>query len=272
MPPARLAGTRGCRAPGEVRWQRILLNTYMSMKTATAVCWLCGKNAPLTKEHIPARRAFNSAERPLTLQRVAASSHADGILRWEDDRTYTDGFSRASLCLECIQRSGRRFVNSYLALTDQIAHVSRHTQCGRFIQVNVRNPSLVLRQVLHQFVTANGREFVERNVWIRDFIVDPKRRSLPEDVFVYLYAMKEQSMRITGIGGTVFLDKNKFAVLSEFSFWPLGTVLSFNRLEDWHLSDVSHWAGANKGDTCAVNLCMSHTISPSFIDSVLLQT
>ena len=230
-------------------------------------CWLCNQEAALTLEHIPARRSFNTSGHTLRLQQVSKRSTKDGVLIWEDGERYTDGFARLSLCLSCNQRSGRSFVSPYGALTDAVAKLGQRVPCGfRFLVPKVKSPNLVLRQVLHQFVTANGIKFVEANPWIRTFLMDRTIRSLPADVFVYVFAMKEKKMRITGIGGTVFFDLQRIVVLSEFSFWPLGTVLSFHRLNDVHLTDITEWADAGKKDSRDLTLSMCHAIAPAFVD------
>jgi hypothetical protein len=106
----------------------------------------------------------------------------------------------------------------------------------------VRNPQLILRQVLLQFVSANGASFVNANPWIKQFLLARRASPLPEDVYVYLFATQTRGFRTTGVSGHVLIDKGQYRVVSEFTHWPLGTVLSFTDLSDERLLPIARWS------------------------------
>jgi hypothetical protein len=121
---------------------------------------------------------------------------------------------------------------------------------------SVRNPQLILRQVLLQFVSANGASFVSPNPWIRDILLSRRAASLPEGVHIYLFATQTRGFRTSGVSGHVLIDRGRYRVVSEFSHWPLGTVLSFTDLSDERLLPIARWSEVpfNSKETIEVTL------------------
>ena len=107
---------------------------------------------------------------------------------------------------------------------------------------SVRNPQLILRQVLLQFVSANGASFVKANPWIKPFLLSRGACRLPGDVYIYLFATQSRGIRTTGISGHVRVEKDDYRIVSEFTHWPLGTVLSFSNLIGEPLFSVTEWS------------------------------
>ena len=66
-------------------------------------------------------------------------------------------------------------------------------------------------------------------------------QSIPEDIGVYLYASNIEGCRRTGISSHFDLARNERNIISEFSFWPIGTVMSFGRLSHSELAPIHHW-------------------------------
>jgi hypothetical protein len=211
------------------------------VESAQTRCWLCGSLGPLTAEHIPPRSAFN--DRPVVVQRVSADAVAAGYVAWEDAEEQQQGHSLQSLCTKCNHRGGRTFVPSYKDFIRQIAmQVSTRIPLKDVRVKAVRNPQLILRQVLLQFVSANGASFVNANPWIKQFLLARRASPLPEDVYVYLFATQTRGFRTTGVSGHVLIDKGQYRVVSEFTHWPLGTVLSFTDLSDERLLPIARWS------------------------------
>jgi hypothetical protein len=204
-------------------------------------CWLCGSVEPLTAEHIPPRSAFN--DRPVIVQRVSPDAIAAGYVAWKDEERQQQGHSLLSLCTKCNRRGGRSFVPSYKDLAHKVARqVSTRIPLKEIRVTSVRNPQLILRQVLMQFVSANGESFVNANPWIREFLLARRANPIPEDVFVYLFATQTRGFRTSGVSGHVLIEKGQYRVVSEFTHWPLGTVLSFTDLSDEPLLPITKWS------------------------------
>jgi hypothetical protein len=204
-------------------------------------CWLCRKSTPLTREHTPPKSAYNSE--PVILQRLSEEALERGYIAWEDGAKYEDGHYRKSLCDRCNRLGGRVFVPSYSEFVRQIAAKVSSRIPLRSVEIDsIRNPQLVFRQILMQFVSSNGASFVAANPWIQQFLLTRKVCQLPKDVNLYIFATQTRGMRTTGIGGQILLDKLTYRVMSEFTYWPLGTVLSFTELNDEPLACITHWS------------------------------
>jgi hypothetical protein len=204
-------------------------------------CWLCSTFGDLTEEHIPPHSAFN--ECPLLLRAISERSRETGTLTWDSGRLHQRGLSVRSLCASCNSRAGRRFAPSYIRLVKTIAErVGNIREQHQLTIQRIEKPALLLRQVVQQFVTANGATFVQANPWVRTFLRPELRQNLPDDVFIYLFATNRPCARMTGMSGHVYAGKNQVRVVSEFTFWPVGTVLSYGDLADKRLAAIHHWS------------------------------
>jgi len=93
-----------------------------------------------------------------------------------------------------------------------------------------------------QFVSANGPNFVDANSWVKDLLFSRQAMALPSDVRLYIFATQTRAMRTSGVSGHVRADKRDYRVVSEFTFWPLGSVLSYSDLSDEPLLEISDWS------------------------------
>jgi hypothetical protein len=201
-------------------------------------CWLCGKYGKLSKEHIPPESAFNDC--PLLLMKVKKRTSE---LAWEPRDSFTRGIWFRSLCERCNNKYGSKYGEAYVGLVRSVADRIGDVPHFHMISIlGVRRPLAILKQVLLQFVTANGPKFVQTNDWVAPFVREPKNQQFPRDVGVYLFASNTRGSRNSGVSGHV-LSGGRTNIVSEFSFWPLGTVMSFGgELADDRLTPIHHWA------------------------------
>ena len=93
-----------------------------------------------------------------------------------------------------------------------------------------------------QFVTANGPGFVRANEWVAPFIRSRTNTIIPKDVGIYLFASNRRGMRKTGVSGHIDLNTSSDKkTVAEFTFWPLGTIISFGELTDNRLTPIHRW-------------------------------
>jgi hypothetical protein len=106
----------------------------------------------------------------------------------------------------------------------------------------VQRPLSIVKAVTQSFVSANGPSFVEKNEWIRKFLRNSRNLDWPPDAFLYLFATNSKGGRKSGVSAFYTMTTRTTSVVAEFTFWPLGSVLSFGELQDSRLSPIHHWA------------------------------
>jgi hypothetical protein len=219
-------------------------------------CWLCNKYGKLTKEHIPPEKAFNDF--PLLYQKVAERSRQVGVVQWEGEKTQRGLYFR-SLCERCNNRYGRLYGGAYVDLVRQVAErIGNVRDFHKMSVLAVKRPLPILKQVMLQFVTANGPSFVQANPWVAPFIRSQTQTQIPREVYVYLFASNASMNRKSGVSAHVHLNTGRTKVVSEFTFWPLGTVISFGEEEQSNLlTPIHHWAQYSFDYSGSVDLDLS---------------
>lgn len=210
-----------------------------SMMQAEGKCWLCGKWAKLTREHIPPRSAFNDS--PLLLHEVETRSADVGYLEWS--RRRESGLIAVSLCGDCNSSCGGKYGSHYAEFIRKIAEPVEKARDGDVIFVpGISRPLSILKAVTQSFVSSNGPAFVEANPWVRKFLRNSRDCGWPRDIFLYVFATNSRGGRKSGVSGFYEFARRKSHVIAEFTFWPLGTVMSFGEeLADLRLAPIHHW-------------------------------
>ena len=113
---------------------------------------------------------------------------------------------------------------------------------GEKITVVVNRPLSILKQIMQNFVSANGENFVKTHPWIRKFLRDSRNRDFPQDLYVYAFAVTGKAGRKSGVSGFYDLVNKKIFVVAEFTFWPIGTVLAFQPMDHYRLTPVHQYA------------------------------
>jgi hypothetical protein len=202
-------------------------------------CWLCGKYGKLSKEHIPPESAFNDCQ--MLLMKIKERS---STLEWEPRASYQHGICFRSLCEKCNNRYGSKYGGAYVDLVKRVGKQIGDVPYFHKISVlGVSRPLAILKQVMLQFVTANGPLSVRTNPWVAPFVREPRNQEIPRDISIYLFASNIRGGRNSGVSGHVESETGRTNVVAEFAFWPLGTVISFaGDLCDARLTPIHHWA------------------------------
>ena len=205
-------------------------------------CWLCNKYGKLTKEHIPPEKAFNAC--PLLLKKIDERSVQSGVMAWVGRTPYQHGMWFHSLCGECNNGYGGKYGRAYVDLVQRIAErIGDVPFFHKASILGVQRPLAILKQVMLQFVTANGASFVRTNEWVAQFITQQYNTQIPRHVCIYLFASNMRGSRSSGVSAHIQLEKMRTNVVAEFTFWPLGTVISFDgELSDQRLTPIHQWA------------------------------
>lgn len=202
-------------------------------------CWLCGQFRPLTREHIPPRAAFNDSQ--VFLQSVSERSALVGRIEWEGK--VEKGVTVRSLCAECNSKCGSMYGADFVQFLRKIASQVEAVPEGQQMLVSgVSRPLSIVKAVAQSFVSANGPSFVDKNPWLRKFLRNSRNQDWHPDARLYLFATNSRLSRRTGVAAFYTSSSRIVSVLAEFTFWPLGSVLSFKELRDPRLSPIHQWA------------------------------
>jgi hypothetical protein len=202
-------------------------------------CWLCGRWARLTREHIPPRAAFNN--HPVLLYSVEQHSAKMGRLEWAG--RVEEGLIVRSLCAECNTRGGGKYGTHYADFIARVAPAVEKAHDGRQVIISgVRRPLSILKQVMQSFVSANGPDFVVANPWIRKFVRSSRSKEWPPNLFAYIFGTNSRSGRKSGLSAFYDFGRRRIRTVAEFTFWPLGMVVSFDPLDDYPVTPIHHWA------------------------------
>ncbi len=117
-------------------------------------CWLCNKYGKLTKEHIPPASAFNDF--PLLFEKVVERSKQTEVVEWEAEPR-DRGLCFRSLCQKCNNNYGRLYGEAYVKLVKRISErIGDVREFHKLSLFGIKRPLAILKQVMLQFVTANG--------------------------------------------------------------------------------------------------------------------
>jgi len=202
-------------------------------------CWLCGQYRKLTREHIPPRAAFNNNS--VLLLAVEEKTRETGRLEWNG--RVEEGLIVRSLCGDCNSRGGAKYGNHYVDFIAKVAPiVERARDREEFVLSGVRRPLSILKQIVQSFVSANGPHFVAANPWIRKFVRNSRNMDWPPNLFAYIFATNTKGGRKTGLAGFYDFEKKHIRTVAEFTFWPLGMILSFDPLDEFPVTPIHQWA------------------------------
>ena len=181
---------------------------------------------------------------------------ASGHINWVPSELKRTGLYTRSLCEHCNNTYGRIYGPAYVDFVRQIAErIGDVDEYHRLQLSGVRWPLRILKQVMLQFVTANGSGFVRAKPWVAPFVRDRLKQGLPDDVCVYLFATNQAGGRTTGIAAHLNLELRKSNTMAEFTFWPLGTVVSLDgEIEESGLSPIHHWANYRFDDRANIDI------------------
>jgi hypothetical protein len=235
------------------------------MPAPEGYCWLCHKYGKLSKEHIPPESAFNDC--PMLLMKVKERSTT---LEWERRTSYQRGICFHSLCEKCNNKYGSKYGGAYVDLVKKVAERIGNVPYFHTASIlGVRRPLAILKQIMLQFVTANGPLFVSTNRWVAPFVQEPRNQEIPREISVYLFASNVRGGRNSGVSGHIEPETGKTNIVAEFAFWPLGTVISFaGDLCDKRLTPVHQWAQYpfNYSGRVDLHLCVNPIASSYPID------
>ncbi len=203
------------------------------------LCWVCGQERELTEEHFPPRSAFNNSR--ILEMRIHERTRETGRVTWEG-RVQKEGVFARSLCAFCNSAFGGEYDQHYGRFVQELAQRADRAPLGAVIDAKAKFPLRILKAIVKCFVSANGKAFVDATPWLRPFLLDHKSQAWPDGIYLYAYACGTRTGRQTGMASRLDVITRNIKVISEFAFWPLGSVLSFARVDALPLTPIHPWA------------------------------
>lgn len=205
-----------------------------------ASCRLCGSVEVLTEEHTPSKKAGN-LDRLLRGMIDYEKSVTGDHVAWTV-QLIQGGASATTLCASCNNDTGRWYNPAYIRLVDVCRPAAVLASAGKSCEITVElHPQRAVKQALTTLLATSQPGVTTRYPHVREMLMrgDVVRSLAPLRLWLYLRA--NQGARVSGVVAVVMERDRKGHVLAEFSFWPLGWVLTFDDLDVDGAVDVSSW-------------------------------
>jgi len=188
------------------------------------ICRLCKKYKDLSFEHIPPSVAFNKLTKYRSVPYIEYMEQSHKPNYKPSGKLHQGGVGENCLCVTCNSFLGTNYVNDYYKVAlNAKAIVQKYSFKVVQFEVDDFSPLRFLKQVLSMFICINKPEFTDNNPELLDFVKDSRSNVLPEKYKVYMY--------VNG-GGQIkklpWVFHNKFGLVCEIAFQPLGFVLSID--------------------------------------------
>lgn len=204
------------------------------MKRPFGKCALCGEECELTFEHIPPKKAFNSAPaRPVSVSHIVKDNNR---MPWDTSGLpYTNqqqGFGKYSLCEKCNNDTGTWYGDAYVEFV-HIAHdiISRvPSSSNGAVRIKDIYPLRFIKQVISMFCSINDADNPTM-ADLREFVLDKNASGLNKSKYkICMYFTNSEIMKCAPLSILVFTNKSalEFVSVSEITARPLGFILYFN--------------------------------------------
>ncbi|QNA44516.1 hypothetical protein [Lacibacter sediminis] len=211
-------------------------------------CSLCGSFCELTFEHVPPRSAFNKKTRYkiVPFEKVLKS---ENILEANfSAKIEQGGLGYYSLCNKCNNFLGLNYVKSYSAYSNSFIEFAKKTQFNFFsLTMHDFEAAKVLKQIVSMFLSLNSWDFAKENPDLREYVLNPESKNLPQKIRVFSYLNSEGQIRTSTFSVIGNLKSSATILASEITFPPLGHVMTIdfkghlpNHFELTEFKNVSH--------------------------------
>ena len=219
------------------------------------VCSICGKEGPLTFEHVPPQAAFNKSK-VLTCSGFDYLKRDPDTLPWEmkgvRETVEQGGAGGYTLCERCNNTTGAWYARDYVhfvecAMQSKDHPSLLHVEGAPFVVMQFEHvyPLRIIKQVLAMFSSVCGPGLTAANPELRRLILGKDQRGLdPDHVGLYCYAWQGTVQRRTGVSGLLNLAANscRERILADFSTTPFGFLLEFEPQGGMGLWDITDFA------------------------------
>lgn len=215
-------------------------------------CRVCASQPATTREHAPSKKAGNKG-RMLHGRVNYEQSVVSGRMAWEVRPTQGNVFE--SLCDSCNNNTGSWYNPAYVKFSGHCEQFGKSEHTGRPCKVQVEvHPQRVLKQGLTSLLAVSQPGLTTKFPHLRDLVVGKEVKAALAPMRLWLYLRANRGGRSSGFGFWMSYDRKKGQLIAEFSFWPLGWLLTFDDLPVDGAVDVSAWSETDYHDKTVVDL------------------
>jgi len=208
------------------------------MSEQQGVCAICGKVRVLTEEHVPPKCAYN--RHSILLKHINRDETVSrGEVRWRTTAS-RDGRYIVGLCRKCNSRTGSWYGTDYAEFAKAGAESSIPSGERGYLVFSGR-PAAVAKEGLVCLCTTSGPGVAEGCKELRRLILSNHYRGRPGHLRLWIYLRATVGGHQTGVAGGIDTAVGETRVVSEFSHWPLGWVISWDDQAIAELCEVTHW-------------------------------
>jgi len=202
-------------------------------------CHICGAS-DLSEEHTPSRKAGNPA-RVVQGSVDYEASVESGELKWAMTVKH-GGATARTICGTCNNRSGRWFNPAYIRIVKASEPFATLANARSMCDIELRvHPQRVAKQALTTLMATCQSGVTATFPHLHDLLVDAEHGAKLAPLRLGMFIRANRGGRPTGIMIDLDTERRAGRLLAEFSFWPLGWVLTFDDSPVAGTLDVSHW-------------------------------
>ena len=174
-------------------------------------------------------------------------SVASGRLTWEVEQAQRIVFR--TLCGSCNNNTGSWYNPDYVTFAKYCESLAIPQNAGHLCDVRLRvRPQRLLKQALVSLLAVSQPGLTVKHPHLRDLITRKEAIAALSPCHLWLYLRANQGARSSGLGFRLEFSSRIGQLLAEFSFWPLGWLLTLDDTPVPGAVDVSAWSTLAFGD------------------------
>lgn len=203
---------------------------------------------------MPPRKAFNDCG--VLLARIDTEKSQTQV-RWRHEERRGGNFEYV-LCGKCNNDTGSWYGSEYVRFAKALAEFASPENAEETVDIRLHNlfPLRVVKQALAMMCASCGAGLAEKNPVLREMILHKLGRGIPGHLRVFAYLLCHEGGRSTGIAGMLNTSTGRGKVVAEFSWWPVGWILTFEDYADINAFDVTWWCRCDYKEKRSVALSL----------------
>lgn len=219
-----------------------------------ALCRLCAQRPADTDEHAPSKNAGNRGH-VLHAHVNYEQSVASGRLAWKVERAQRVVFR--TLCGSCNNSPGSWYNPDYVTFAKHCESLAIPQSAGHLCDVRLRiRPQRLLKQALVSLLAVSQPGLTVKHPHLLDLITRKEAIAALSPCPLWLYLRVNRGSRSSGLGFRLEFSSRTGQLLAEFSFWPLGWLLTLDDTPLPGAVDVSEWSAVGSGEERDLSLAV----------------